>query len=196
MRAVATLVWLIGAWLASAGAGHAELRTSTAIRYYPVSGTTLQGLARAMRANPISGDHGMAVANIRPYYDLRVTTRNVGGVCRGSAIRLSIDFTMTLPQASAAALSPGARSAWRSFVGYVRRHEEAHRGIYLQCARNFLARAGKLRSATGCFTVEAEARRLLAESNRACEARHLAFDRRERGRVARLALFRLTRSGR
>jgi predicted secreted Zn-dependent protease len=196
MRAAATATCLVGTWLALASTGNAELRTSTVVRYYPVSGTTLQSLARAMRANPISGDHGMAVANIRPYYDLRVATRNAGGQCRGNAVRLSIEFTLTLPQASAAGMSPGTRNAWRNFVGHVRRHEETHRSIYLQCARNFLARAAKISSAAGCYAVEAEARRLLAESNRACEARHLAFDRRERGRVARLALFRLTRYGR
>jgi len=44
--------------------------STTATRYYTVSGTSKSTLARKMRNNPFRGDRGGAVANIRPKYSL------------------------------------------------------------------------------------------------------------------------------
>ena len=73
-------------------------RTSTQYRSYSVSGSTARSLVSYMRSHPFRGDHGDAVANIRPSYRLSVATeierRRLPGAARSA---LNISFVMTLP---------------------------------------------------------------------------------------------------
>jgi predicted secreted Zn-dependent protease len=142
-----------------------------------------------MRSNPFRGDRGGAVANIRPRYTLDVATKKTGGSCRVSKVNLKIRFVLTLPRAKESAMSPRTRSLWRGFVTFARRHEQRHRSIYLQCARNFAAKAQRL-SGSSCGSLKASARRMLNAEQRACDRRHAAFDRSERRRLGRQPLFR------
>ena len=167
----------------------AGISSSTTTRYYSVGGTSKASLATKMRSNPFRGDNGGAVANIRPKYSLKVATRQAGGACRATDIDLDVRFVMTLPRASEGAMAAGTRASWRGFVGFARRHESTHRSIYLQCARNFMVKAQKL-SGASCGGLQAQARRLLAAEDRACDRRHAAFDRSERRRLRGLPLFR------
>jgi predicted secreted Zn-dependent protease len=167
----------------------AGVRSSTATRYYSVGGTTKVSLASRMRSNPFRGDHGGAVANIRPKYSLKVSTKPSGGSCRVTDIDLTIHFVMTLPRANEAGMAAGTRASWRGFVAFARRHEATHRSIYLQCAQNFLAKARTL-SGASCPALQARARQLLNAEDRACDRRHAAFDRSERRRLGGQPLFR------
>ena len=171
------------------GEAAAGIRSSTTTRYYSVGGTTKVSLASRMRSNPFRGDNGGAVANIRPKYSLKVSTSPSGGTCRVTDVDLAIRFVMTLPRANEAGMATGARASWRSFVAFARRHEATHRSIYLQCARNFLAKARAL-SGASCAGLQARARQLLNAEDRACDRRHAAFDRSERRRLAGQPLFR------
>lgn len=171
----------------------AGVTATTATRYYHVGGSSRVSLAQRMRANPFRGDHGGAVANIRPKYSLNVVTKQAGGVCRISRIDLKVRFVLTLPRANESAMSASTRSSWRSFVAFARRHEQRHRSIYLQCAHNFAAKAQRL-TGSSCGAVKARVRRLLEAEDRACDRRHAAFDRGERRRLSGLSLFRSTRT--
>lgn len=176
----------------SAGA-LAEVRSSTQTRTYSVGGTTAASLVSYMRSNPFHGSRGDAVANIQPSYSLSTITRQTGGTCHASKVTLGMRFVMTLPHArSAAAMGSSTRSAWNSFVAFSRRHEETHRGIYVQCGNNFVAKAQRL-TASNCGALEASIRRLLETEKRACETRQRAFDRADYGRLAGLSLFRMAR---
>lgn len=188
--AVASLV--LSGDLAAAG-----VSTSTRTASYRVSGSTASDLVSYMRRNPFPGDHGGAVANIRPSYSLSVATRQAGGACRASAVNLKVGFVITLPVATGAgAMSPATRAAWGSFVAFARRHEERHRAIYLDCARGFVAKAERM-TASSCIGLNAGIRRLLESEKRACERRQIAFDRQDSGRVVSLSLFAMAgRSGR
>ena len=176
-------------------AAFAGVTSTTSTRYYNVSGTTKKTLAHKMRSNPFRGDRGGAVANIRPKYTLDVKTVKTGGTCKASNVNLRVRFVLTLPRAKEGAMSSGTRSVWRSFVSFARRHEQRHRSIYMQCARNFVAKAKRL-TAPSCGAVKAKARRLLNAEDRACDRRHAAFDRSERKRLVRQPLFRSTRTAR
>jgi predicted secreted Zn-dependent protease len=169
----------------------AGVSSTTVTRFYSVGGTSQASLAAKMRSNPFRGDRGGAVANIRPKYSLSVTTKQDGGKCRVSNVNLKVTFVLTLPRARENAMSSGTRSAWRGFVSFARRHEQGHRSIYLQCARNFTVKAQRLTGS--CAGLHAQARRLLDAETRACDKRHAAYDRSERRRVAGLTLFRSTR---
>lgn len=171
----------------------ADVRSSTQTRSYSVGGTTPSSLVSYMRSNPFHGSRGDAVANIRPTYSLSTVTSQSGGACRASKVTLNLRFVMTLPQArNASAMSASTRSAWNSFVAFTRRHEETHRSIYVQCGNTFVAKAQRL-TASSCGALQASIRRLLETEKRACEARQIAFDRKEYGRVAGLSLFRMAR---
>lgn len=181
---------LAGSLCASA---FAEVRSSTQTRAYSVGGTTATSLVSYMRSNPFHGSRGDAVANIRPTYGLNITSRQSGGSCRADRVTLNIRFVMTLPQArSASAMSSSTRSAWNSFVAFTRRHEETHRGIYVQCGNAFVAKAERL-TASNCAALEASIRRLLETEKAVCESRQRAFDRADYGRVGGLALFTMAK---
>jgi predicted secreted Zn-dependent protease len=171
----------------------AGMTVTSDIRYYHVGGSTAESLARSMRDNPIEGDHGAAVANVRPQYRLDIDARQVGQVCRVTDVDLDIRFLTTLPQADEGGMSPRARAYWRGFVAFAARHEGTHKAIYQQCARAFVIRARRLADRTGCGSIQAEARRLFEASKQACETRQAAFDRREAPRLRRLPLFATTR---
>lgn len=191
LRAVAISVVAI-AVAADSLTAFAGVTSTTSHRYYSVSGTSQTTLAKRMRSNPFRGDGGRAVANIRPKYALNVTTKKSGQSCRLTNVNLNIRFVLTLPRANEGAMSASTRSRWRSFVSFARRHEERHRAIYLQCARNFAAKAQRL-SGSSCSGLKAKAQRLLNAEDRACDRRHAAFDRSERRRLASQPLFRTAR---
>jgi predicted secreted Zn-dependent protease len=132
------------------------------------------------------------MANVRPSYALSVVTRQTGGVCRASSVTLNIRFVMTLPRARTSSMSSGTRAAWNSFVAFARRHENTHRSIYLSCANAFVAKAERMTAST-CSGLQAAIRTRLASEQRACDARHRAFDRSEAGRARGLRLFTLAR---
>ena len=171
----------------------AEVRTTTSYRSYSVGGSTARSLVSYMRSHPFRGDHGDAVANVRPLYRLSVATRTSGGTCRASKVTLSIAFTITLPSArSESSMASSTRSAWRNFVAFARRHESTHRSIYISCGNNFVAKAQRL-TASSCAGLQASIRRLLESEKRSCEVRQRSFDRSESRRVSGLSLLRMAR---
>ena len=126
-----------------------------------MGGTTAASLVSYMRNHPYPGEHGDAVANIVPSYSLSIATKNAGAACKASSVDLNVRFLMTLPHATnASGMSPATRSAWTNFVSFARRHEETHRGIYLQCASGFVAKAMRL-TASSCLALQSNIRSLL-----------------------------------
>ncbi len=171
----------------------ADVRTSTQTRNYSVGGTTATSLVSYMRSNPFHGSRGDAVANIQPNYALSMVTNQKGGTCRASKVTLGIRFLMTLPRArSASAMGSSTRSAWNTFVAFTKKHEETHRGIYIKCGNDFVAKAERL-TASSCASLEASIRRLLETEKQVCESKQRAFDRADYGRVAGLSLFRMAK---
>ncbi|SDB48374.1 DUF922 domain-containing protein [Bauldia litoralis] len=174
----------------------ADVRSSTQYRSYSVSGSTARSLVSYMRSNPFRGDHGNAVANIRPSYRISAPSKMTGGTCRAPKVTLNINFVMTLPRGrSESSMASSTRNAWRSFVAFSKRHENTHRSIYIQCGKTFVAKAQRL-SAKSCGSLQASIRRLLESEKRACQSKHRAFDRREYNRIRNLSLFRMAGSSR
>jgi predicted secreted Zn-dependent protease len=168
----------------------ADVRTSLTLRDHWVQGSTAADLVRNLRAAPIAGDHGDALANLRARHTLAVTTQAGPRDCRIDAASIDIAFTLTLPRAAdETALAPGARSAWRAFVAFAHRHELLHRDLYIACAREALAAMRRLRAPV-CDGLPREAERLLAAHNAACDRRHAAFDRSDLPRLWSLSALR------
>jgi predicted secreted Zn-dependent protease len=175
--------------IASGPAG-AEVRSITNLHSYHVIGSTSADLIASLRNNPFHGPNGPALANIRPTYSMALDTKQTGGTCSVANVKLDMTFDVTLPAATEGLLAADARYAWRTFSAFAKRHEETHREIYVDCAKDFVAEAQKLTTTSGCDSLKAQATRLLDAENQACNLRQQAFDRVDGPRVLGLALFK------
>lgn len=193
MRHTTLAVFLTVATAAATVPAASELRHTTAYRTNPIHGTTPAQLWRSMRAHPIIDEDGPALANITHDHTLSVETERSGGSCRVSNLDFRWKFVITLPKAvDEARMSGATRGMWREFTRFLKRHEERHRAIFLECGRDFLARAARITGGT-CFGMKRKVQRFIDKEYAACMARQRAFDRRERPAVANLALRRAYR---
>ncbi len=183
------------ALIALCAAALAEVKVTVNQRNHIVQGTTAVGLVRSMNGNPVRGDHGNAYASIHPNYNLSVSTRERGGICKADvSIRLS--FQLTLPKAaSPGSMSSRTRSAWNSFAAFAKRHEAWHQSSYTGCARAFVTKAER-KSDKQCFALQSDIRTAFNKMKRDCEARQLAYDRGQARALAGLALFSMARAQR
>jgi predicted secreted Zn-dependent protease len=169
----------------------AGVKTTQSQQNYSVPGTTARQLVQYMQSHPFAGDHGGAFANIRPRYTLSTTTKQSGVICRATRVDVSIHFTITLPVATNLnSLSKGVRSAWNSFAGFAKAHEEHHRQSYIGCAERFVANAMK-QKAESCGALEVEIRSLFEKAKKVCEQRQSAFDRQQKGALERQSLMKM-----
>jgi predicted secreted Zn-dependent protease len=180
--------------IVAAGSVDAGVTSSTEIRDYRVQGTTAANLVAYMKGNPFPGDEGPALANIRQSYSLSIKTQDNAGVCRARSVDVNIHFVMTLPKAvDAPALQGSTRAEWYNFVAFARHHEETRRSIFLQCGRDFVAKAMQQTSRSGCFSLEASIRNMFEAAKAACDRKQLAYGRADDPRVRYLSLFAVAR---
>lgn len=173
------------------GSANGDLRYTTAYRENPIRGSTPAQLWRHMLAHPIMDEDGPALANITHDHKLSVKTKRSGGVCRVDELDFTWRFVITLPKAvDRARMNATTRAMWREFTDYLRHHEEHHRAIFIDCGNKFLAKASKLTGSRSCFLLKRKVQRFIDEQYDACMVRQRAYDRKERARVARLALRR------
>lgn len=171
-----------------------ELSYTTEYRVNPIRGTTPEQLWRFMAAHPIIDEDGPALANITHDYELAVENKKSGGVCRVANIDFNWRFVIKLPKAvDKARMSSATGAMWGEFTGYLKRHEEHHRTIFLDCGRTFLAEAAKVTSRRSCFGFKRKIRRFIEKKYAACMKKQRAFDRQEKQSVANLALRRAYR---
>ena len=175
----------------SAAPAVAQVTSSVTTNTYSVPGTTAKSIVRYMQSHPIRGDHGSAFANIRPRYTLTLDSAERGGMCRATEVRVKIHFTLTVPEASQKSRMSGrVRSAWNSFSSFIRSHEDQHRRSYIGCAESFV-REAKREKAASCFAIESAIRRLFDRMKRDCEARQVAWDKTQKGRLKGQTLVRM-----
>lgn len=172
----------------------AELRYTTNFRQNPIHGTTPEQLWRNMVRDPIIDEDGPALANITHDHKLAVETKSSNGICRVSNLDFTWKFVITLPKAvDEARMSPATRAMWQEFAGYLKRHEEHHRTIFIGCADGFLGKAEKLTAGRYCFGLKRKVKRFVDKQYDACMVKQRAFDRDARQSVSRLALRRAYR---
>jgi predicted secreted Zn-dependent protease len=168
----------------------AGVKTSTAVRYYTVSGSSRESLARTVGGNPLHSSAGASIASIDANFDLSLAVENRGRQCVARDAIVSAKFVITLPQASETDMSPVTRKQWRGLVSFARRHEERHREIYVQCFHEFLGKTKALQSRASCGALKTDAQRLFNATMNMCKRRQEAFDRSESARLESLPIFR------
>jgi predicted secreted Zn-dependent protease len=183
------------ALLSLCAAALAEVTVTVHQRDHLVSGTSAAGLVRSMNGNPVRGDHGNAYASIHPNFNLSVSTRERGGICRAD-VRIRLSFQLTLPKAaSPGAMSSRTRSAWNGFANFAKRHEAWHQSSYTGCAKSFVAKAERM-SDRQCHALQSDIRQAFNQMRRDCETKQLSYDRSQARVLAGLALFSMARAER
>jgi len=173
----------------------AGVTSSTEQHSFVVEGTTASGLVRFMNGHAVDGDHGHAYASIHPDYQLSLTTRESGGICRAARVDVHVEFQLTLPVADTSGMSRRVRGAWGGFAAFARAHENHHKSSYLGCAQNFVVQARR-QSAPSCTELEGDLDQMLYAMKRACEVKQRPFDQSQARVLRNLSLFVLARSGR
>ena len=173
----------------------AEVKITIDHRNHMVHGTTAAGIVRSMNGNPVRGDHGSAYASIHPNFNLSVSTKQKGGLCRAD-VSVRLHFVLTLPKAaSTGGMGSRTRSAWNNFTSFARNHEAHHQASYTGCARSFVGRAER-QGNKQCMALQSDIRKMFTQMKRDCEATQRAYDRAEAPRLARMGLFSMARAER
>jgi predicted secreted Zn-dependent protease len=178
--------------LASAGAAADGLSAGTTYKVNPVRGTTAPAVWRYMIAHPIiDPDDGPAFANITHDHRLSLRTESAGGLCRVTGLGFRWDFVITLPKAmDYGAMDASTRRMWDQFAAYLKKHEEEHRAIFMNCGKSFVTAAAGLTGLPGCVGMEKKVRAFVDRQYAACMQKQRDFDRGQKPDVAALALVR------
>jgi predicted secreted Zn-dependent protease len=170
----------------------AELLYSTAYHQHNVYGATPHELWQYMNAHPIiDPDDGPAYANLTHDHDLKLTVATSNGACRVTDLTFRWNFVLTLPVAADYdRMSAATRSMWDGFVAALKRHEESHRAIFVDCGNAFVPAATRLTGPAGCFGMERKVRRFIDQRYEACMAEQKAFEGRDRPHIVGLPFIR------
>lgn len=184
------LIWAVTIFICQISLAEAGMRVTQKTSYFLVRGSTASAIFTSLVVHGPGGQSGRAMATtnakIRQGFTLVQKRR-----CYLARYSITVKITMRLPRlASPRRLSPSTRRLWRGFYGYLRRHENHHRAIYIACARRMAAQAGNLARSKSCVGVSSALARLRNTELAKCERRHNAYDRRESGLIKRLGLIR------
>ncbi len=170
---------------------------TTEYRKHPVSGTTPATVLRYMNAHPIiDPDDGPAYANLTHDHSVTIETGTVGGTCRVTDLTFRWRFVLTLPQAADyGRMSPAMQKTWSSFLAGLKKHEEAHRTIFLGCGKSFTVAAAKLTGPAGCAGLEKKVRQYLDKQYAACMAKQREYEKTDRPRVMSSPFMRAAMGG-
>jgi predicted secreted Zn-dependent protease len=198
LRAAARSAFVVfaatGSVLSGIQSAQAQPPTVTKIKYYTVNATTAESLDQQMIARgPVHGP-GRAYANIvaRPDYSGQLVQ---GQTCRLENFTVTAEFTMTLPKLGGAKLSRDLATRWESFQGFVRRHEEGHRTIWIETMQKAQTRISGL-SAPTCPHLQAQIDGVFQEEWRAGERRQDAYDVADQQKLVRHPLLQAASAAR
>jgi predicted secreted Zn-dependent protease len=178
------------ALLAAVSMADAKPRSTTSYTYYTVSGDSAVSLYDSMvrRGPHVNGAKAYASTAASAAQEGKLLQ---GKSCKVSDYRLSLKFTIRLPRLrNEAALTGETRSRWRQFSSFLKRHEETHRSIWLECAQGLESRVASIR-ASNCKSAEAQAARMWDKARAACLRRHDAFDAAEQRRLIKHPFVRM-----
>lgn len=175
--------WAILSWALLAGAVacqgvQARPQATTKYVYYPISGDSAVDLYNAMirRGPHVNGSKAYAATSAA---SSQQGVLEPGKSCRVKNYRFKIDFTIRLPKFSnESSLPPVTRARWQEFSAFLRKHEETHRSIWMQCGEELETKIAALK-AKNCDAADKMAAALWDQMRASCSKRHEAFDAAE-----------------
>jgi predicted secreted Zn-dependent protease len=166
----------------AASAAHAGTIAKTRYEYYTVTGKTLVDVYDSMLRR---GPH---VDGAKAYASTSATSSQEGKLvagksCRITDYKLKIDFVIRLPKIKdEKTLTSAERGRFQKFSQFLKKHEETHRSIWLECAAKLETKVAAIK-AKSCNEAEARSEKLWADMRRSCNQRHQAFDSAEQKRL-------------
>lgn len=181
------------AYLAGTSPSTAQVTHKTKIKHYKIRGTTPLGLVRAMHRKGVKTESGVILASLHPKISsaLNVPSKS----CRGGKTKIDVNFTIKLPKPrNHRKLSDGTAKSFNLFYDFLKKHEEEHRRIVVQCLARFHRKAQvvlrRTRSCKGFDKVTQKIERIGRTEIQRCEARHNALDRRDEAKISRTRLYK------
>jgi predicted secreted Zn-dependent protease len=172
----------------------AEAKPKTIYKNYTIAGDTAgEVLVSMIKRGPSVGGVKAYATTLADFSQRGELVGNAQS-CRVRTYQFVGNFTITTPRLkNEQALKGSSRAAWETFEKFLKRHEETHRAIWLQCGAAHEAQVRKL-SGPNCRAVEAKARKLWEKTRNACRRKHEAFDSAEQRALMRQPLVRLALS--
>lgn len=176
--------------LSTAAAAQAAPQYTTKYTYYTINGDSAGELYNAMLRR---GPH---VNGAKAYASTSATSKQEGKLLPGKSCKIvdykfSINFTIKLPKLKSEGELKGAtRTRWQAFSGFLKKHEETHRSIWLDCARDLERQVRSIR-AGDCGAADRQAEKLWDKIRVQCNRRHDAFDAAEQKRLVKHPFVRL-----
>jgi len=152
---------------------------TTRYSFYSVSGTSTTGIFASLLKNSLrvngTRHHALTIIEFS-------TPRTVSSAKGCRVAGLSVRFLIRLPRhANEASLSASDRRLWQQFSGFIRKHEETHRAIWMNCVRRMDAVLTGLQG-RNCTEAARRARNIIEQVKPACRQKDIAFDAADRGR--------------
>ena len=163
-------------------AAEARPAYTTKYTYYTIGGDTAAAVYSAMIRR---GPH---VNGAKAYASTAATSSQEGKLAQGKSCeikdyRLKIDFVIRLPKIKNENVLRGqVKARWQQFAQFLKKHEETHRSIWLDCARALETQVNAI-TATSCADADARASKLWTQMRQSCTSKHDAFDAAEQKRL-------------
>ncbi len=157
---------------------------TTKYTYYSIGGDTAAEIYNAMirRGPHVNGARAYASTSATSSQEGKLAQ---GQICSVQDYRLKIDFVIRLPRIKNEKLLTGAtRARWQQFSQFLKKHEETHRSIWLDCARDLEVQV-KAISVADCGAADTKAAKLWEQMRKSCARKHDAFDDAEQKRLVR-----------
>jgi predicted secreted Zn-dependent protease len=152
--------------------------------YYKISGDSAAGVYVSMlkRGPHVKGERAYAATSAESSQRGKLELKNS---CRIIDYQYSVDFVIRLPKlTNQASLSASARARWQQFSGFLRKHEETHRSIWMGCANEIEAKVRAVRGHS-CDEVDRKAQVIREQVQKVCNRKHMAFDAAEQKKLAK-----------
>lgn len=176
-----------------AGIAEAQVAHETKISHYRIGGKTPLGLVNGMFRKGKKQDGRVLLASLATKADY--TVKFPPNSCRNGKIKLNARFLMKLPVPKhKRRLSKDTAKSFDIFYAFLKKHEETHRRIMVQCLARIQSRVNKLLSKTrSCQQLKnAKSRvdRIADEEAKRCRGKHDALDRRDEPKINSFALYK------
>jgi predicted secreted Zn-dependent protease len=165
--------------------------SDTEYTYYLIAGKSADDLHFSMsqKGPQIYGGRAYASATVEPKVTLR--TRQQGGTCRIADFKIHMKFTIRLPKLKKSAnLSSEVRKSFQQFYQSAKQHEETHRAIWQDCARETEGLAREVRAGS-CSDSEEMAYEIYHQIGQECHERQMAFEATEYERLSQHPFIKL-----
>jgi predicted secreted Zn-dependent protease len=161
-----------------------KVQTSTATKFYPVTGTTTRAIFEQIEGAGLADHHGLRAAGLTSA-DWRVAgqtldRRSYGVACAPLRVSFTLSIVVTLPRHEQPdGLSEELRTRWDRYASRIASHEQRHVDIYLDAAKTLKSRTDaflKRREWSSCADFETALKALLNEHTVDAKKRQDQFD--------------------